>query len=230
MAGIDAQLTSVLHIRISKMKYSVLFLLLISSLASARSWQESFDDAAERKSKSDCESTYERMRDQCSLVGIYRGGQNRNAPLECRIEANSLKSACIATVNEKLADEAEEKASAQSAREEQEMAQRNFQAATDVINRAGAPALELACTLMQTTRPTSFNRNIEIKIYNGGACDGSFSRHLCSISTAQFAGSTRSRNWELNRSTGEMSVTLQNDYSITAVYSCQKASAATNKF
>ena len=211
------------------MKYSILLLLLVSSLANARPWQESFDEAVENKSKSDCESTYERMYDQCSVAGIYRGGQTPGAPEYCRSMAKKMRNGCISRIDDAITEANEEKASARAEQEARNASAADFRAATSIIN-AGPPALELACTLTETTNPTSFNKNVEMKIYNGGACEGGFGRQMCNITTAQFSGSSRSRSWTLNRSTGEMSVISENNSDVTATYRCQKASAATNKF
>jgi hypothetical protein len=212
------------------MKHLVIIsLLCASSVTFARTWQESFDEAVERKDKDMCESTYDRLNSQCDLAGIYRGGQNMNAVFACKSDAKRLLRNCKTSIDENIAEEAEKKKEEAAERDRQQMRKEEVGRALTIM-RQGPPALELACTLTQTTRPQSFERNIEMKIWNGGVCSGGFGTHECSISTAQFSGWTQSRKWALNRTTGELSVESLNDSSYTAVYRCQKASPTTNIF
>lgn len=210
------------------MKYLLaISLLCISSTVVARPWSESFDEAVENKSKNQCENVYDRMNSQCDIAGIYRGGQNMGAVFGCRSEAKRLLRSCKETIDENIAEETEKKKEEASERARQQDRKEEIGRAVTIM-RQGPPALELACTLIQTTRPQSFERNIEMKIWNGGVCSGGFGTHECSISTAQYSGWTQSRRWALNRTTGELSVESLIESSYSAVYRCQRATSSTN--
>jgi len=201
-------------------------LLCISSTVIARPWSEAFDEAVENKSKNQCENVYDRMNSQCDIAGIYRGGQNMGAVFACRSDAKRLLRNCKTSIDENVAEEAEKKKEEAAERDRQQTRKDEVNRAITIM-RQGPPALELACTLIQTTRPQSFERNIEMKIWSAGVCSGGFGTHECSISTAQFSGWTQHRRWALNRTTGELSVESLNDSSYTAVYTCKRATSST---
>lgn len=224
-------------------------LICASTFVGAGTWKEAFDEAVEKKSKPMCESTYERMDSKCNLAGIYRGGQDARAVSYCKSEAKSLKKKCISSIDENAETEAEEAAekraesekAVEAARERAENAAARKQELADIaaISRGRTADFELSCTRVSAVRTktgnftydpiTFFDQVVAIQIYNAGACYGSLGAVSCSVTPGTIIGYSHSKGrFAISRVTGTMSISDRHD--LEATYTCQKVTAATNKF
>lgn len=199
------------------MNYVILALLLcIPSLSFARSWEESFAEAAEKRSKIACQEVEERMDSNCWSCDERR--------------RKRLYDGCIEAVEEARAEEKEKRDEEKVRKDEEKARIAELNYVESIMKQQPIPNVELSCTMTQSSFATVFDRIMELKIWNTGVCSGGFGRHTCNISTAQYSGATRSRSWALSRATGEMSVQSNNDINNTAVYNCQRVTERTNKF
>lgn len=200
------------------MNYVILALLLcIPSLSFARSWEESFAEAAKQESRAACLEVESRMYFKCDSASCYARSQR-------------LKDECIETVEEAIAEKKEEKAQKKREEEEKKARRDEVDYVVSIMRLQPTPDIELSCKQTRSSRENHFDRFIELKIWNKGVCSGTYGHQTCDISTAQYAGMTRSRSWVVDRATGEMSLESLINSDLTAEYQCQKVSAATNKF
>lgn len=199
-------------------KLLITILLLITTNAYAETWQESFEGAT---SKNQCERLFDKMKSNtCTFAGIYRGGQDQRQVNHCHSQAKSLKEDCIERIAEEEAEKKEK---------ENEIAHDKW---LYNITSSQQPNVVVGCIKTSGSNDVNFTSNIELNIWNRGACRFNGYTHTCSIHDTNFSGYVGERKWELSRITGDLRLTgkdVHGNYQ-SANYSCQKASAIQKKF